>query len=90
MAQTLRGVYSPLSVATAASPSDCPVGSDNTFGPQISVGCRTFDFTLLFEDSFFILLPAAVFLLLLPSRWRQLQHQAVKVVSYKLAIQKLV
>jgi hypothetical protein len=90
MAHIFRDVYSSLSVTAAAPTSKCPIGSDNNFGPQISVGCRSFDFTLLFEDSFFILLPAAVFLLLLPSRWRQLQHQAVKVVGYKLAIQKLV
>lgn len=36
------------------------------FGPRVSIACRTFDFTLYFEDLFFACLPAALFLLLLP------------------------
>lgn len=92
MAHIYRGLVSPLpvNVTTATSIIGCPVESDNKFGPQVAAGCRNFDFTLLFEDSIFILLPAAIFLLLLPSRWRQLQHQEVKSVSYMLALQKLV
>ncbi|EED22270.1 ATP-binding cassette transporter, putative [Talaromyces stipitatus ATCC 10500] len=37
----------------------CPLGSDNQLGPQISIYCRPFDFTLLFEDIFFVCLPPA-------------------------------
>ncbi|EFX06672.1 hypothetical protein CMQ_6993 [Grosmannia clavigera kw1407] len=43
---------------------DCPRGSDYAFGPRIRSECRSFDFTLQFEDSLFGCLPAATFLLL--------------------------
>ncbi|KAL4786969.1 P-loop containing nucleoside triphosphate hydrolase protein [Aspergillus varians] len=40
--------------------------ADAAFGPRVSVTCRTFDFTLVFEDVFLASLPAALFLLCLP------------------------
>lgn len=43
----------------------CLTNSDATFGPQIDSACRSFDFTLYFEDIFFESVPAAIFLLLL-------------------------
>ncbi|CAG8907277.1 unnamed protein product [Penicillium egyptiacum] len=64
--------------------------ADNRFGPRVSIDCRAFDFTLLFEDIFFISLPAAVFLLILPIRLCFLRHEAVKINSYRLAVCKLV
>jgi len=41
----------------------CPPSSDRYFGPRIDVRCRSFDFTLQFQDGVFACLPAAVFLL---------------------------
>ncbi|KAF5859185.1 hypothetical protein ETB97_003197 [Aspergillus alliaceus] len=62
---------------------------DNGLGPRVNLNCRSFDFTLLFEDIFFISLPAAVLLILLPFRLRWLHRTSVKVNSYRLAICKL-
>ncbi|KAI1268251.1 ABC transporter [Xylariaceae sp. FL1019] len=44
---------------------DCP-HADRSFGPRVDPGCRSFDFTLLFEDVFFAALPAALFIALSP------------------------
>lgn len=70
--------------------SNCPRGTDDQFGPRVNVLCRQFDFTLLFEDAFFTMLPAALFLLVFPVRLQALRHASVKLKSYKLAIGKLV
>ncbi|KAL4939785.1 hypothetical protein BDV06DRAFT_230810 [Aspergillus oleicola] len=63
--------------------------ADDTFGPRVSVDCRGFDFTLLFEDIFLTLLPAACFLFLIPFRLRSIQHATIKLNSYTLAVCKL-
>lgn len=68
----------------------CPKHADNKFGPRVHVSCRSFDFTLLFEDTFFILLPAAVLLVLLPLRLYTLRKARVQVHSYRLALCKQV
>jgi ATP-binding cassette, subfamily C (CFTR/MRP), member 1 len=39
---------------------------DAAFGPPVQTSCRSFDFTLYFEDVVLATLPAAVFLLALP------------------------
>ncbi|KAH8668572.1 ABC transporter [Xylariales sp. PMI_506] len=44
--------------------ANCSPNSDNLFGPRVNTNCRDFDFTLLFEDAFFAVLPAALFLVL--------------------------
>lgn len=45
----------------------CDIAAQNVFGPTIGAGCRNgFDFTLLFEESFFTILPCSLFLLCLP------------------------
>ncbi|KAJ9151149.1 putative Multidrug resistance-associated protein [Pleurostoma richardsiae] len=72
-----------------SSHSACPPGSDAGFGPRVDINCRSFDFTLLFEDAFFQVLPAALFLLLLPARLQYLRTTPVKLQSYRLAIWKL-
>lgn len=64
--------------------------SDNRLGPRVSIDCRAFDFTLLFEDIFFTSLPAAILLILLPIRLWFLWHEPVKITSYRLAVCKLV
>jgi ATP-binding cassette, subfamily C (CFTR/MRP), member 1 len=68
----------------------CPPGSDNQFGPRVDIHCRAFDFTLLFEDAFFIILPAVLFCLLVGPRLQYLRTRQIKVKSYRLAVYKLV
>ncbi|PWY82697.1 ATP-binding cassette transporter [Aspergillus eucalypticola CBS 122712] len=68
----------------------CASDSDNFFGPRVSPECRSFDFTLLFEDSFFGLLPAALFLVLVPQRLQVLRNSQVKLNSFRLAVVKLI
>lgn len=51
---------------TSFAEMDCPPGSEQYFGPQVDPRCRPFDFTLLFEDIFFVAVPAVVFLTLAP------------------------
>lgn len=68
----------------------CASDSDNVFGPRINPECRPFDFTLLFEDGFFGLLPAALFLVLVPHRLQVLRSSQVKLNSFQLALVKLV
>jgi hypothetical protein len=68
----------------------CPNGSDNQFGPRVLSQCRSFDFTLLFEDAIFALLPAALFLVLAAFRAPVLIRGPVKVTSHRLATWKLV
>ncbi|KAF3798626.1 ABC transporter FUM19 [Colletotrichum gloeosporioides] len=54
---------------------DCPNFSDWAYGPRVHTGCRSFDFTLQFEDIIFSCLPSAFFLLLVPPRVVQLLRQ---------------
>lgn len=68
----------------------CPWGSDNVFGPRVLEGCRPFDFTLLFEDAIFAVLPASTFLLLAACRLPSLIRAPIKVTSHRLATWKLV
>jgi ATP-binding cassette subfamily C (CFTR/MRP) protein 1 len=53
----------------------CAPISDNAFGPKY---CDNFDFTLLFEQSFFQIAPCTLLLLALPFRVSQLRRQEVK------------
>ncbi|PYH94329.1 hypothetical protein BO71DRAFT_430061 [Aspergillus ellipticus CBS 707.79] len=66
----------------------CVANSDNHFGPRVDPSCRPFDFTLLFEDAFFAVLPAALLMLLLPARLQLLRRAPVKMTTYRLAISK--
>ncbi|TDZ33610.1 ABC transporter gloK [Colletotrichum spinosum] len=68
----------------------CPSGSDNSLGPRIDFDCRHFDFTLLFEDAVFHLVPAALFLIVIPLRIYSLGRSPIKLATYKLALGKLV
>ncbi|KAL7941244.1 P-loop containing nucleoside triphosphate hydrolase protein [Trichoderma barbatum] len=67
----------------------CPAGSDDSFGPRVNVVCRPFDFTLLFEDAFFIALPAAAMVLILPLQLHKLWRMPIVTASYRLAAYKL-
>ncbi|KDN69811.1 putative ABC transporter [Colletotrichum sublineola] len=53
----------------------CPAFSDWAFGPRVHTDCRSFDFTLQFEDVIFSCLPSALFILLAPPRVAQLLRQ---------------
>ncbi|TDZ36526.1 ABC transporter atnG [Colletotrichum spinosum] len=55
----------------------CPTFSDWAFGPRVHPACRSFDFTLQFEDVLFACLPCALFTLLAPPRVAQLLRQPV-------------
>lgn len=71
--------------------SSCPARSDRAFGPRVDPVCRTFDFTILFEDIFFSCVPTAVFFLLLPFHVGVLvKSRAVCSVRSKLLFGKLV
>ncbi|KAJ5675349.1 multidrug resistance-associated protein [Penicillium macrosclerotiorum] len=72
-----------------ASQRSC-INTDNQFGPRVSPDCRDFDFTLLFEDAFFAILPSSLFLLLLPARLGILRKASVKASTLKVAVYKLV
>ena len=54
---------------------ECPPISDNGFGPQY---CDKFDFTLVFEQSFFQIAPCALLLLAIPFRVSRLRRQEAK------------
>jgi ATP-binding cassette subfamily C (CFTR/MRP) protein 1 len=58
-----------------ASIMKCSPISDNAFGPQY---CDSFDFTLLFEQSFFQITPCAILLLALPFRAFRLRRQEAR------------
>ncbi|KGO51314.1 ABC transporter, integral membrane type 1 [Penicillium expansum] len=68
----------------------CPVDSDNQFNIRVDVDCRAFDFTLLFEDAIFNILPSVAFLLWLIPRLEILRRSPVKSNSLKFAIYKSV
>lgn len=68
----------------------CVPGSDKLYGPRVSVDCRDFDFTFLFEDAILIILPAIIFLLLIPSRIQYLLRHPVQGVFHKLGGFKIV
>ncbi|KAL4815395.1 ABC transporter [Aspergillus spinulosporus] len=63
---------------------------DDSFGPRVSTRCRTFDFTLAFEDALLTCLPAALFLLLSPFTIYQLRSEARRVQRSALLAAKLI
>jgi hypothetical protein len=77
-------------MATSPLLGSCPLDADDQFGPRVNVICRAFDFTLQFEDGFFVALPAAVFLLLLLPRLLALWKTPTKMASRRLLACKLV
>ncbi|KAL3421008.1 hypothetical protein PVAG01_07453 [Phlyctema vagabunda] len=74
----------------ASSSSFCPPGVDAIFGPQVNPACRTFDFTRLFEESFFSIAPSAIFLLLATLRTTRIFFQRPIVNKGWLHVSKLV
>ncbi|KAL3480358.1 hypothetical protein BJX99DRAFT_254660 [Aspergillus californicus] len=68
----------------------CPAAADAIFGPRIDVACRTFDFTIYFEDAFFACLPSAIFIILLPVAFANLRSEYRRVQRSALLACKLV
>ncbi|KAF4969630.1 hypothetical protein FSARC_3209 [Fusarium sarcochroum] len=69
----------------------CSPSLDASFGPFIGPECRDgFDFTLVFEQSILVLLPAALLLILAPFRLFRLRNAPVKVTGHGLGTVKLV
>lgn len=69
----------------------CAPTADAAFGPVVDAACRDgFDFTLVFEQSIFVLLPAAMLVLMAPLRLLQLRKSPIKVVDQASRVIKLV
>ncbi|KAL7922301.1 multidrug resistance-like protein [Trichoderma austrokoningii] len=68
----------------------CAPTADAAFGPVVDAACRDgFDFTLVFEQSVFVLLPAAMLLLAAPLRLVQLRKSPIKVADHASRMIKL-
>lgn len=52
----------------------CQPNADNAFGPLVDQLCRTFDFTLLFEQTILSVIPDALFILSAPICLYRLRH----------------
>ncbi|KAJ5939096.1 ABC transporter [Penicillium verhagenii] len=69
----------------------CPLGSDRSFGPRVNSGCRSFDFTLEFEDALLTSSSAGLFLLLsFPLALVLIQKHVVYSLNSKLLSCKLI
>ncbi|KAH3906329.1 hypothetical protein HBI56_195160 [Parastagonospora nodorum] len=74
----------------ASSPARNCSQVDNTFGPWAGADCRSgFDFTLLFEEAFFSILPLAFILCITPFRFVYLWKRSKKLKTSKLRFTKL-
>jgi ATP-binding cassette subfamily C (CFTR/MRP) protein 1 len=68
----------------------CITSTDTSFGPFVGPECRDgFDFTLVFEQSILVLLPAALLLVLAPVRLFRLRNVPIKVAGRRLQTVKL-
>lgn len=75
---------------TSSTPLCAPT-ADAAFGPVVDAACRDgFDFTLVFEQSIFVLLPAAMLVLMAPLRLLQLRKSPIKVADQASRMIKLV
>ena len=72
-------------------PSRCSLEADNAFGPVMNPRCRDgFDFTLVFEQAIFGLVPAVAFLIISPVRLQILAKCDVRIQFNRLRSAKLV
>ncbi|KAI5463411.1 P-loop containing nucleoside triphosphate hydrolase protein [Mariannaea sp. PMI_226] len=75
---------------SASAPPDCPPYADDAFGPVVAAACRKgFDFTITFEQSILVLLPASCLLVAAPFRLFRLRNAPVKVTGHGLRHLKL-
>ncbi|KAF7539141.1 hypothetical protein G7Z17_g12477 [Cylindrodendrum hubeiense] len=73
-----------------SSTPECAPSADNAFGPMIGVECRQgFDFTVTFEQSILVVLPASLLILAAPLRLFHLRNAPVKVAGHRLRHLKL-
>lgn len=70
--------------------SSCGAPDDSSFGPAVASCHRAFDFTLLFEDLVFGIIPSAVFIVCAAPRFYYLCKSPVVVASSQLHRIKLV
>jgi ATP-binding cassette subfamily C (CFTR/MRP) protein 1 len=63
------------------SSTGCALHGDDVFGPQVEPCLRSFDFTLLFEDTLLSAAPSALFLLIVPVRLYFLRNARKRVVG---------
>lgn len=68
----------------------CPANADQSFGPRVDPRCRSFDFTLTFEDVILGSIGPSVFLLLWVSRLHVLYRRPLVAESRALVLYKLV
>ncbi|KAH6979576.1 P-loop containing nucleoside triphosphate hydrolase protein [Fusarium venenatum] len=70
--------------------TNCAASVDASFGPFVPPECRHgFDFTLIFEQSILVLLPASLLLVIAPFRIFRLRNAQVKVTGHRLRSVKL-
>ncbi|RGP74273.1 multidrug resistance-associated 1 [Fusarium longipes] len=68
----------------------CAASVDASFGPFVPPECRGgFDFTLVFEQSILVLLPASLLIFIAPFRILRLRNVPVKVTGHRLRSAKL-
>jgi ATP-binding cassette, subfamily C (CFTR/MRP), member 1 len=63
---------------------------DNEFGPVVDQSIRTFDFTLLFEETILSILPSSIFIILSVLRLYVLSTKKTITSGYRLKTGKLV
>lgn len=69
----------------------CAPTADAAFGPAVTDECRDgFDFTIVFEQSMLVILPASLLLVAAPIRLAHLRNASVKVAGQRLRLAKLV
>ncbi|KAH7198229.1 P-loop containing nucleoside triphosphate hydrolase protein [Fusarium flagelliforme] len=70
--------------------TNCAPSIDASFGPFVPPECRDgFDFTLVFEQSILVLVPASLLLIIAPFRIFRLRNVPVKVTGHRLRSIKL-
>ena len=70
--------------------SSCSFAAEETLGPVIAECRRPFDFSLLFEQVFFQLLPSAIFIIGAVARSAYLNRQPIRIARRRLYVLKLV
>lgn len=68
----------------------CSFTEESTFGPVVLECRRDFDFTLLFEEIFFVLLPSCLFLIVTATRFFVICNEPFQVRRSALYTLKLV
>jgi ATP-binding cassette subfamily C (CFTR/MRP) protein 1 len=86
---TIRAALSQGRQISTAS-SGCAFADENSFGPSVTKQCRTFDFTLLFEQAFLSLVPSIILVLGSVIRLIGIARHDVKTLKSRWHVSKLV